>query len=115
MSSTINICLILACAGVFMLGSIRSTEAAIARADFSNPTYPGKCVLDSNTFMSPGEIGKAPNHPCAGVTCMDGGHVEFRTCVAVAPPKGCKLRDFVNTNRPYPACCERAHDCSQHI
>ncbi|KAH8396048.1 hypothetical protein KR222_002289 [Zaprionus bogoriensis] len=91
------------------------TEAAIAHAKFSNPEYPGKCVLDHNSIMSPGQTGKAPNHPCAGVTCFDNGHVEFRTCAAVAPPKGCKQRDFVNINRSYPECCERAYDCTKLI
>ncbi|XP_030381068.1 uncharacterized protein LOC115628936 [Scaptodrosophila lebanonensis] len=105
---------LLICAAFALLAN-QSVQAAIARADFSNPTYPGKCVLDSNTIMSPGQTGKAPNHPCAGVTCMDGGRVEFRTCAAVAPPRGCKQRDFANSNRAYPECCERSYDCTKHI
>ncbi|XP_064539665.1 uncharacterized protein LOC135429325 [Drosophila montana] len=114
MSSQFNFVALLACAFVLVLAS-HSAQAAIARADFSNPTYPGKCVLDSNSIMSPGQTGKAPNHLCAGVTCLDNGHVEFRTCTAVAPRKGCKLRDFVNTNRSFPECCERTYDCNKQI
>ncbi|XP_022224839.1 uncharacterized protein LOC111075692 [Drosophila obscura] len=105
--------LLLCCAAV-ILGS-QLAQAAIARADFSNSSHPGKCVLDSNTVMSPGQVGKAPNHPCAGVTCMEGGRVEFKTCDAKAPPKGCKLRDFVNINRSFPECCERSHECAKLI
>ncbi|XP_037931909.1 uncharacterized protein LOC119666699 [Teleopsis dalmanni] len=101
------------CLAVFVLGLVAFSEAAIARAVFKNSDYPGKCVIDANTVMSPGQTGKAPNHPCAGVTCMENSHVEFKTCAAVAPPKGCKLRDFVNTNRSYPECCERSYDCNR--
>ncbi|EDW31037.1 GL15237 [Drosophila persimilis] len=101
---------LLLCCAVVILGS-QCAQADIARADFSNPTYPGKCVLDSNTVMSPGQKGKHPNHPCAGVTCMEGGLVEFKTCDATAPPKGCKMRDFVNTKRSFPECCERSYHC----
>lgn len=39
----------------------------------------------------------------------------INSCPAVAPPKGCKLRDFVNTNRHYPECCERKYDCTKLI
>ncbi|ALC49020.1 CG2444 [Drosophila busckii] len=101
-------------AAIVILSS-HQAQAAIARADFSNAAHPGKCVLSQNSVMSPGESGKAPNHPCAGITCLGDGRVQFRTCQAVAPPKGCKLRDFVDTNRNYPECCERTYDCSKHI
>ncbi|KAM7348827.1 uncharacterized protein ACRADG_008013 [Cochliomyia hominivorax] len=90
-------------------------EAAIAMARFNNPTYPGKCTIDEKTILSPGQKAKAPNNPCAGITCMENSYAEFKTCPAVAPPKGCKLRDFVNINRNYPECCERTYDCSQLI
>ncbi|KAH8400421.1 hypothetical protein KR215_011835 [Drosophila sulfurigaster] len=129
------------CAVVLFVFSTKSAEAAIARVKFSNPckwqfikkmkkkhnllicdridaffaAYPGKCVLNSNVIMSPGQTGKAPDHLCAGVTCLENGYVEFRTCQAKAPPKGCKQRDFVNTNRNYPECCERSYDCTKHI
>ncbi|XP_002058136.3 uncharacterized protein [Drosophila virilis] len=112
--SQYNFVALLACAVILALAS-HSAQAAIAHAVFSNPTYPGKCVLDSNSIMTPGQTGKAPNHPCAGVTCLDNGHVEFRTCAAVAPRKGCKLRDFVNTERNFPECCERTYDCKEQI
>ncbi|XP_034106039.1 uncharacterized protein LOC117569124 [Drosophila albomicans] len=103
------------CAVVLFVLSTKSAEAAIARVKFSNPSYPGKCVLNSNVIMAPGQTGKAPDHLCAGVTCLENGYVEFRTCQAKAPPKGCKQRDFVNTNRNYPECCERSYDCTKHI
>ncbi|KAL7744208.1 hypothetical protein ACLKA6_009178 [Drosophila palustris] len=112
--SHFNIVAVFACAALFVLCQ-QQAEAAIAHVNHNNPSYPGKCVLTSDVIMSPGQSGKAPNHPCAGVTCMDNGYVEYRTCAAVAPPKGCKQRDFVNTNRSYPECCERAYDCTKHI
>ncbi|KAI8034793.1 uncharacterized protein LOC128264103 [Drosophila gunungcola] len=93
----------------------QGAQAAVAKVQLTNPDHPGKCVLDSNTIMSPGEVGKQPNHPCASAECHAGGLVTIRTCAAVAPPKGCKQRDFVNTNRSFPECCERAYDCSKHI
>ncbi|XP_061388333.1 uncharacterized protein LOC133332047 [Musca vetustissima] len=98
-----------------LLGMLAWSEAAIATARFHNPTYPGKCTFDSNTILSPGQKSKAPNHPCAGVTCMENSMVEFRTCPPVPPPKGCKMRDFVNVNRSYPECCERHYDCTKYI
>ncbi|KAI9589117.1 uncharacterized protein LOC119634015 isoform X1 [Glossina fuscipes] len=98
-----------------LCGLFVSSQAAIARARFFNPTYPGKCTLDANTVMSPGQTGKAPDHPCAGVTCMEDGYVEFKTCPAMAPPKGCKMRDFANTNRGYPECCERKYECGKGV
>ncbi|EDV91778.1 uncharacterized protein LOC6566253 [Drosophila grimshawi] len=113
--SHFNVAALLACAVVCLLAASHHAQAAVARANFSNPTYPGKCVVTSDVIMSPGQTGKAPNHPCASVTCMDNGHVEFHTCAAVAPPKGCKQRDFVNTNRSFPECCERAYDCRKYI
>lgn len=113
--SHFNFVALFVCAVLFVLCQ-QQAEAAIARVNFSNPSYPGKCVLTSNSIMSPGQSGKAPNHPCAGVTCMENGHVEFRTCAAVAPPhRGCRQRDFVNTNRNFPECCERAYDCNKQI
>ncbi|XP_017015986.2 uncharacterized protein [Drosophila takahashii] len=101
------------CLAVILGG--QGSQAAIARVKLANPTHPGKCVLDSNTIMSPGQSGKAPNLPCARAECHDDGFVTIQTCAAVAPPKGCKQRDFVNLNRNYPECCERSYDCSKHI
>ncbi|XP_034490140.1 uncharacterized protein LOC117793826 [Drosophila innubila] len=112
--SHFNFVALFVCAVLFVLCQ-QQAEAAFARVDHSNPSHPGKCVLTSNMILSPGQTGKAPNHPCTGVTCMDNGIVEYTTCQALPLPRGCKLRDFVNTNRDFPGCCERAHDCSKHI
>nr|XP_014097729.1 uncharacterized protein LOC106622913 [Bactrocera oleae] len=89
------------------------SDALVARAQYKNSAYPGKCYISSDLILSPGQSGKAPNNPCANIKCLDNGNVEFTTCPAVAPPKGCKQRDFVNANRPYPDCCERAYDCAR--
>ncbi|XP_017061619.1 uncharacterized protein LOC108101695 [Drosophila ficusphila] len=99
---------------VVILGG-QGSQAAIARVKLTNPDHPGKCVLDTHAILSPGQMGKAPNLPCASAECHNDGHVTFRTCAAVAPPKGCKQRDFVNVNRDFPACCERSYDCTKHI
>ncbi|XP_075159358.1 uncharacterized protein LOC142232420 [Haematobia irritans] len=90
-------------------------EAAIAKARFHNPTNPGKCTITTDLVLSPGQKAKAHNNPCAGVTCLDNGYAEFKTCDPVPPPKGCKLRDFVNIDRSFPECCERTYDCSKQI
>ncbi|KAH8276003.1 hypothetical protein KR018_007081 [Drosophila ironensis] len=104
---------LLACLAIILGG--QQAEAAVARVRLVNPDHPGKCVLDSKTVMSPGQKGKAPNHPCAGAECHADGHVTITTCPAKKPPTGCKQRDFVNVNRDYPSCCERSYDCSKHI
>ncbi|XP_023179294.1 uncharacterized protein LOC111605145 [Drosophila hydei] len=106
---------LIACAVFYVLHSHSATAVVVGKADYKNINFPGKCVLNANSIMSPGESGKAPNHPCASITCLEDGTVEFRTCRAVAPPKGCKQRDFVNTNRDFPACCERSYECKPTI
>ncbi|KAH8245937.1 hypothetical protein KR038_004969 [Drosophila bunnanda] len=111
---TVAAALLVACL-VLILGGYNSVQAAAARVKLTNDEHPGKCVLNSNTVLSPGQSGKLPDHPCAGATCDSEGHVTIKTCKAVAPPKGCKQRDFVNTNRSFPECCERAYDCNKHI
>ncbi|KAH8314176.1 hypothetical protein KR067_010741 [Drosophila pandora] len=113
MSRFVAIAAVFICLAVILGG--QQAQGAIARVKAANPDHPGKCVLGPNSVMSPGQTGKAPNHPCAGVECHGDGHATITTCAAVAPPKGCKLRDFVNTNRDFPACCERNYDCSKHI
>ncbi|EDW51422.1 uncharacterized protein LOC6619898 [Drosophila sechellia] len=90
-------------------------QAAVAKVKLNNPSHPGKCVLDTHTILSPGETGLAPNLPCVRAECHADGLVTFKTCDAVAPPPGCKQRDFVNINREFPACCERKYNCDKHI
>ncbi|XP_017870229.1 PREDICTED: uncharacterized protein LOC108618650 [Drosophila arizonae] len=106
---------LIACAVVYVLCSRSAAAQVIGRGLLKNPTYPGKCVVNSNLIMSVGQVAKAPNHPCASITCLEGSTVELHTCKAVAMPKGCKLRDFINTNRKFPECCERHYDCNEHI
>ncbi|XP_017034798.1 uncharacterized protein [Drosophila kikkawai] len=100
---------------ILILGGSNTAQAATSRVKLANADHPGKCVLDTNTVLSPGQSGKLPDHPCAGATCHSDSLVIIKTCPAVAPPKGCKQRDFVNTNRSFPECCERAYDCNKHI
>ncbi|XP_017074303.1 uncharacterized protein LOC108109983 [Drosophila eugracilis] len=99
---------------IVILGG-QEAMAAIAKVKLTNPDHPGQCVIDGGLLLSPGQTGKAPNRECTKVECHSDLYVTFNTCPAVAPPKGCKQRDFVNTNRDYPACCERAYDCNKHI
>ncbi|XP_067637286.1 uncharacterized protein [Eurosta solidaginis] len=91
------------------------SEAALARAQFKNSAYPGRCAISYDLILSPGQSAKSPTNPCAGIKCLQDGYAEYKTCDAVAPPKGCKQRDFVNIKRPFPECCERAYDCTRHI
>ncbi|TDG43129.1 hypothetical protein AWZ03_010450 [Drosophila navojoa] len=106
---------LIACAVAYVLCSHSAAAQVIGRGLLKNPTYPGKCVVNSNLIMSVGQVAKAPNHPCASITCLEGSTVELHTCKAKAPPKGCKLRDFVNTNLNFPECCDRRYDCDKLI
>ncbi|XP_043658723.1 uncharacterized protein LOC122623560 [Drosophila teissieri] len=93
----------------------QGAQAAVAKVKLSNSAHPGKCVLDAHTILSPGQTGLAPNLQCVRAECHADGVVTFKTCDAVAPPPGCKQRDFVNINRDFPECCERKYNCEKHI
>ncbi|XP_017074218.1 uncharacterized protein LOC108109930 [Drosophila eugracilis] len=95
---------------IIILGG-QGALAGISRVKLTNPTYPGRCVLDGYTTMMPGQIRKVPNVPCASVKCDSDLYATFTNCPIVDPPKGCKQRDFVNPNRDFPACCERKYEC----
>ncbi|XP_059222825.1 uncharacterized protein LOC131996820 [Stomoxys calcitrans] len=94
----IAICLILCMVAV--------SWAAEARGVFRNTAYPGKCYMSSSLILSKGEVAKNPNIPCGGIRCEEKGVAVLQTC-PIASFAGYKQGDFVNTSKPYPACCKR--------
>ncbi|KAL7741249.1 hypothetical protein ACLKA6_015135 [Drosophila palustris] len=96
---------------LLMAPFLSHTEAAVTSGIYKDPAHPGKCVLNSNLILSPGEMTKHPDLQCARIVCRDNSYAEIQNCGLELPLRYCKLGEPKFPNADYPICCPRKHIC----
>ncbi|XP_067634853.1 uncharacterized protein [Eurosta solidaginis] len=82
-----------------------------ARGNYHNEAYPGKCVYNCDTIISPLDTVKSPD-TCAEIHCdNEYGDVTISGCGTVSPPEGCEWDGYVDEQAAYPACCAQNLKC----
>ena len=84
--------------------------ASVSRGDYSDPKHPGKCVIEPNLILSPGE--HMNTETCGRILCSSNGSAEFHYCGSkLVQIPGCTLGDYLDKSVGYPECCKQKLIC----
>ncbi|XP_055921094.1 uncharacterized protein LOC129952511 [Eupeodes corollae] len=83
---------------------------AVSIQQFKDPKHPGKCTINTNLVLSPGETIKYPADDCGQFICGSDSFAEYQTCVSEYY-EGCVQGDYLDISLPYPDCCKRKLSC----
>uniref|UniRef100_A0A1B0BA95 Single domain-containing protein n=1 Tax=Glossina palpalis gambiensis TaxID=67801 RepID=A0A1B0BA95_9MUSC len=77
---------------------------------FQDPAHPGKCVIDRNIILSPGEE-ISTSDICGLIKCAHFGVALITGCITQGVHPTCKILGYVNRSAPFPLCCEKKILC----
>uniref|UniRef100_A0A1B0BPG3 Single domain-containing protein n=1 Tax=Glossina palpalis gambiensis TaxID=67801 RepID=A0A1B0BPG3_9MUSC len=77
--------------------------SSIATGTYKDTRYPGKCVINDNLVLNPGEE-RQELGTCSLIKCLKNGHVVFTGCNIQTIPSGCKYLGYKHPFAVFPDC-----------